>query len=176
LIENICGTLDVMVKSPGNFFLRLALPETRSRVQLSAGRRFLRGVPVFLVLLLFLCVPVQRAYPVSLPLIDFSKGPVFSVLSGADDDNPLVGVRHAVSSDPCFHPVDLSKSDSPDVLTCSHDAPLIKILAAKSFSVLVPDRLEEVFPHRRMFPPGVSPDNVPVFLLRSSPPPNLLPV
>jgi hypothetical protein len=27
-----------------------------------------------------------------------------------------------------------------------------------------------------MFPPGVSPDNVPVFLLRSSPPPNLLPV
>lgn len=164
-----------MPKSPGNFFSRLALPETPGRRKLSPDRRFLRGVPVFWVLLLFLCVPVQREYPVSLPLAGFSKVPAFSVLSGAGHDNPLIGIRRSVFSDSCFHPVDFSGRDSPDVLTCSHDTLPIQMGAGQSFSVLVPDLPEGIVLHRRLFPPGAVPDDSSVFSPRSSPPPKILP-
>ena len=131
---------------------------------------------VFLVLfVLWFSLPLQTAF--SFSRISSSDGPDF--LRAADrespQDNPLVETEKSVPPDICRHPtVTLSPGKLRAVLTCSHDAPLVKIFPGKTFFAVL-----KVFPemeaHRRKaflleresaFPS--------VSLPVSSPPPNFL--
>lgn len=151
------------------------------------NRAFRTGFLVLSVLSFFVLFPVQKSAAISLPVthripgIDRSAGDSsFPVMPLADratsrenPDNPLIDVRYSVSSDTCLHPVDFSVGRSLAVLTCSHDAPLVRIFAGKTFFALLPGLPERVSDQRKFFPPGSPAAVPPVFPPVPSPPPNL---
>ena len=131
---------------------------------------------VFLVLfVLWFSLPLQTAF--SFPQPSSLEGP--DLLRAADReslrDNPLVETEKSVPPDICRHPtVALSPGKLRAVLTCSHDAPLVKIFPGKTFFAVL-----KVFPemgsHRRKaFRLGRESAFPSVSLPVSSPPPNFL--